>query len=193
MPISPLLSNFVLKKFDAYFERKNAKMIRYADDFVIFAKSESDCIDNFTDARRILNDIGHTIPDIGAGSKSIIRRPDEPIDFLGFDIIESGFNSYQLCIPSVAFDEMQKNLEKYSNFGYALKHHRTLESALISMNNMVQGYVAVYGMAANIGAFRDSARSRLSNNASKLLTEIFGKKAVQNLTGQHKRFLGLTY
>jgi hypothetical protein len=82
-----LLSNFVLRDFDRHFIGKHAKLVRYADDFVIFAGSEEECLDLLTEARSLLAAKGHGVPDPGPGSKTIIANPDEPIEFLGYDIV----------------------------------------------------------------------------------------------------------
>src|SRR5258708_38109396 len=41
-PISPLLANFFLEDFDTELEKSGRKLVRYADDFVILAKSEQE-------------------------------------------------------------------------------------------------------------------------------------------------------
>lgn len=86
MPLSPILSNFVLRDFDHFFEKIGVRLVRYADDFVLFAKTKSECEEFFPLTKEILKKKNHEIPDLVEGSKTIIRAPDEPIDFLGFDI-----------------------------------------------------------------------------------------------------------
>ena len=44
MPLSPILSNFVLRDFDAVMGSKRA-MVRYADDMLIFCNSRIECED----------------------------------------------------------------------------------------------------------------------------------------------------
>ena len=39
-PLSPLLANIYLNEFDWEMERRNVKMVRYADDIVVFARSK---------------------------------------------------------------------------------------------------------------------------------------------------------
>ena len=45
MPLSPFFANVVLKKFDRLFISKGIPIVRYADDFVVFANSEQQCLD----------------------------------------------------------------------------------------------------------------------------------------------------
>ena len=45
MPLSPLLSNFVLRSFDAAFAKAGFDMVRYADDLVVLCSSRTECED----------------------------------------------------------------------------------------------------------------------------------------------------
>ena len=41
-PISPLLANFFLEEFDRVLEQSGRKLVRYADDFLILARTRED-------------------------------------------------------------------------------------------------------------------------------------------------------
>jgi len=53
-PISPLLANIYLHAFDVRMTASGYGLVRYADDFVIFAKSEGEALEALTLAREIL-------------------------------------------------------------------------------------------------------------------------------------------
>jgi RNA-directed DNA polymerase len=53
-PISPLLANIYLHAFDVQMAASGYGLVRYADDFVIFAKSEGEALEALTLAREIL-------------------------------------------------------------------------------------------------------------------------------------------
>lgn len=53
-PISPLLANIYLHKFDVQIKAAGYGLVRYADDFVIFAKSEGEALEALNVARDIL-------------------------------------------------------------------------------------------------------------------------------------------
>ncbi len=53
-PISPLLANIYLHRFDVEMTAAGYGLVRYADDFVIFAKSESEATEALALARNIL-------------------------------------------------------------------------------------------------------------------------------------------
>jgi len=54
--ISPLFSNIYLHPFDTFLLEKNYGPVRYADDFVIFSKSEQQAQQAYRDARQFLGD-----------------------------------------------------------------------------------------------------------------------------------------
>ncbi|MGA8596014.1 MAG: reverse transcriptase/maturase family protein [Bryobacteraceae bacterium] len=43
MPLSPILSNFLLRDFDRAFAERSHALVRYADDLVVFASSRDEC------------------------------------------------------------------------------------------------------------------------------------------------------
>ena len=49
-PLSPILSNIILHELDKEMEKRGLKYVRYADDFSIYTKSQSE-------ARKVGNDI----------------------------------------------------------------------------------------------------------------------------------------
>jgi RNA-directed DNA polymerase len=53
-PLSPLLANLYLHRFDTAMGQAGYGLVRYADDFVIFAKSESEATAALTLARQVL-------------------------------------------------------------------------------------------------------------------------------------------
>lgn len=53
-PLSPLLSNILLDDLDQGLERRGLKFVRYADDFVIFVRSERSARRVFTSVQRYL-------------------------------------------------------------------------------------------------------------------------------------------
>lgn len=53
-PISPLLANFFLEDFDRELEKSGRKLIRYADDFVILARSAEDASQALAESERLL-------------------------------------------------------------------------------------------------------------------------------------------
>ncbi len=80
-PLSPLLANIYLHVFDEAMERAGYGLVRYADDFVIFAKSESEAESALQLASEILEgQLGLTLHP----EKTRIVSVDEGFGFLGY-------------------------------------------------------------------------------------------------------------
>lgn len=192
MPLSPLLSNFVLKKFDRHFERRKVRLIRYADDFVIFGKSEGDCWKYYNDTKNVLSEIGHEIPKVEENSKTIIREPNQPIDFLGLEITPNDKGiGYRINVPKAAFDEVKSRLQPFREFETAFHKYREFSRVIKKINNVIEGYINVYKMANNFNAFSDFAENCKLKTVRGLLISTFGKNIFSSLDAKRREFLGL--
>jgi RNA-directed DNA polymerase len=92
MPLSPILANLVLSKFDKRVERLGIKMVRYADDIVFFFDSKQGAKKGHEQIKLLLNSIDLTIPELQDNSKTQLIGPRDPIDFLGREIVRLGEN-----------------------------------------------------------------------------------------------------
>jgi len=85
-PLSPLLSNIVLDELDKELERRGLRFVRYADDMIIFVKSQKS-------AERVMRTVRRFIEEVLKlkvnSDKSGIRRPEE-LNFLGHKILRDG-------------------------------------------------------------------------------------------------------
>lgn len=80
-PLSPLLANVYLNALDAALVQAGYGLVRYADDFVIFTKSESEAEAALTLARHVLEDeLGLTLHP----EKTRVVSVDAGFEFLGF-------------------------------------------------------------------------------------------------------------
>lgn len=80
-PLSPLLANIYLHPFDKKMEQGRYGLVRYADDFVIFTKSESEAQTALALAQEMLEgELGLTMHP----EKTRIVTVDEGFEFLGF-------------------------------------------------------------------------------------------------------------
>src|SRR5699024_4581436 len=80
--LSPLLSNIMLNELDQELDKRGVRFVRYADDCVIFVKSE------FA-ARRVMRSVTRYIEqDLGLkvnATKSKVTKPENPeMKYLGF-------------------------------------------------------------------------------------------------------------
>jgi CRISP-associated protein Cas1 len=56
-PISPLLANFFLEDFDRELEKSGRKLVRYADDFLILARTQDDAAQALTHSGQLLQQV----------------------------------------------------------------------------------------------------------------------------------------
>lgn len=81
--ISPLLANIYLHHLDSFWVRKgyshNAKLVRYADDFVILCKGQTEFY--LSELRRLLTNLELELSDAKTG---VVESTQQGFDFLGF-------------------------------------------------------------------------------------------------------------
>lgn len=80
-PLSPVLSNLFLQRFDRDMELAGFRLIRYADDFVVLFRDEDD-EDGMSRVAASLSKLGLTLQ----ADKTYPVLPDRPIHFLGYTI-----------------------------------------------------------------------------------------------------------
>ena len=160
--ISPLLANLYLHHFDLSFHSDkdsplyfaNARLIRYADDFVVMArymgKRIIDWIENELENKRELT-INRT------KTKIVKMKKDEHFDFLGFNFRyvadRYGRNSKYLNItPSKkSIKNIRKKLETMTSQSYKVQLSLTIER----MNRVTVGWKNYFDYGYPRKAFRD--------------------------------------
>jgi group II intron reverse transcriptase/maturase len=85
-PLSPLLSNIVLDELDKELERRGHRFVRYADDMILFVKSEESAIRVMASVSRFIEDRLRLKVN---RDKSRICRPHE-LNYLGHTILGKG-------------------------------------------------------------------------------------------------------
>jgi len=79
-PVSPLLANIYLHRMDKALTQAGHGLVRYADDFVIFAKSEGEARQALALAEQVLAELGLTLHP----EKTRVVSVDDGFEFLGF-------------------------------------------------------------------------------------------------------------
>lgn len=82
MPLSPILSNFLLRDFDRAFSQRGHALLRYADDLAVFGSSRRECetIRDLTESELAKLKL-QLSPE-----KTEICGPHEPVEFLGMEL-----------------------------------------------------------------------------------------------------------
>lgn len=134
-PLSPLLSNILLDELDKELERRGHSFCRYADDFVIFVKSEKaaervfDSVVDFIE-RKLKLRINRT--------KSQITKYNR-LTFLGFGFLPG--KEARLKVPK----EIQKRFRKKAKLLFRMGKGRNLQRFIIdTLNPFLRGWATYY-------------------------------------------------
>lgn len=140
-PLSPVLSNIYLDKFDKELEERGLRFVRYADDSNLFVKSEMA-------ANRVMKSVTWWLErklflKVSA-SKTKIVRPRKS-NFLGFTFWKD--SSGWKCIPS-----KERKAKLYAKIKYILKRKhavsRPLSETFKQVNQVVKGWINYFRIGA---------------------------------------------
>jgi RNA-directed DNA polymerase len=98
-PLSPLLANILLDDFDKELERRGLHFVRYADDFLVFTKTEKSSLRVFASVERYLT---RKLKLVVNQAKSCVRSTNG-LEFLGYQF--TGYGGQRRV--------SQKNLDKF--------------------------------------------------------------------------------
>lgn len=79
--ISPILANIYLNELDWEFEKENIRFVRYADDFLLFAKTEEEVKIAGNVAKRVIIELGL---EVSLEKTKFVNFNDDDFNFLGF-------------------------------------------------------------------------------------------------------------
>lgn len=142
-PLSPLLANIYLTPFDKEMERRGRKFVRYADDIILFTKSE-------WAARRVLINTTRYLEKklkLKVNGEKSSARPAKGSDFLGFTFQttrgEEGARGR--CVPKDGKKEKLK-----AELKELTKRNRgvSLERVIREVNQTMKGWLAYYARAS---------------------------------------------
>lgn len=146
-PISVILSNIYLDKFDKELESRNLRFVRYADDCIIFVKSEMS-------ANRVMKSVTSWLErklflKVSA-TKTKVVRPTKG-QFLGFTFYKNGEN--WKCIPT---KDRKKRLYEKIKVVLSRRHAvaRPLSTTFTKVNQIVRGWIN-YFKVGSIKLFLD--------------------------------------
>ncbi|WP_078431839.1 group II intron reverse transcriptase/maturase [Metabacillus halosaccharovorans] len=132
--LSPLLSNIMLNELDKELESRGLQFVRYADDALIFVKSEKA-------ANRVMESIVRFIENklglIVNGEKSKISRPKD-LKFLGFGYYYDFKNvKYQVKPHSTSIQKFQRKLRKLTKRNWSV----SLDYRTLKLKQVILGWV----------------------------------------------------
>jgi RNA-directed DNA polymerase len=194
MPLSPILANLVLSEFDRRVEHRGMRMVRYADDIAIFFQTKKEAQEGHQFVSDSLASIKLTIPGLGNHSKTQLIGPDDPIDFLGREIVRVGADSR--AVWRVAQKQIRKitgKLEGEYTLQERLKVDSNFQETIIEVWDSISAYFAIYKGAYNYVSLDSALRASSRKIIGDIFLELFGARALDSITQEQKRFLGMSH
>ena len=190
MPVSPMLSNLLLRQFDIELGRKGILALRYADDIALFAKSRCEGEQGLSVVRSMLKSQKLNIPELAEGGKTTITEPLKAVEFLGVELRRVG-DRYELRAPNKTIAKVDRRLAEICNAEYCIKEKLTLPRILRSVESMLIGYDHALAIVSDHEEFKSRIRASGNQNIRQLLISIFGEKVVRELSPEKLAIIGI--
>lgn len=190
MPLSPVLANLVLSKFDLAVERRRIPMVRYADDLLLFFGSKEE-------ARRGQQFVEDQLARAGlklSQTKTTLHGPEKSIFFLGLEIAFLGsLSKYVARISPQQILRIRDRLETEYSYSNIVKSQdiKTLSDAVLSLSRSVAAYLGAYRQAENYVRLLSDLERTMKSVQLNLYMDIFGTDVIGNLDDAKKRFLSI--
>ncbi len=104
-PLSPILANILLDDFDKELEQRGLRFVRYADDFLVFTKTEKSALRVFASVERYLT---RKLKLVVNHAKSCVRSTDG-LEFLGYQF--TGYGG-QMRVSPKNFDKFKQRVRE---------------------------------------------------------------------------------
>lgn len=141
-PLSPLLSNVLLDDLDKELERRRLKFVRYADDFVIFVRSERSARRVFASVQRYLT---QHLKLVVNEQKSRVR-PARGCEFLGFAFVG---NRVTITVAPKKLKTFKRRIKELTGRSRGV----SMERRLSDLNRYVRGWIGYFGLARQFDEF----------------------------------------
>ncbi|TWU54863.1 Group II intron-encoded protein LtrA [Rubripirellula tenax] len=141
-PLSPLLANILLDDLDKELEQRGLPFVRYADDFIIFVKSEAAAHRVFGSVERYLQ---HTLKLIVNREKSYVRRADG-VEFVGYE-----FRGYggKICVS----EKKLRHFKRRASELLARKGGRSMVRRMAEFTQYARGWIGYFALEQRKSVF----------------------------------------
>lgn len=144
--ISPLLMNIYLDSFDQYMKSKGVRIVRYADDILIFGRTRYEAGQYKAMATAYLEgNLKLTINE----KKTRITNLREGISYLGFELHERGVS---------ISDKSKRKLKDRLRSLTPRSHGGSIKGYIVNLNSVLRGYCNYYRVGQSQRFFRDLMR-----------------------------------
>lgn len=141
-PLSPLLANIYLNEFDHEFENRGVKVIRYADDIVLLAKSQRATERLLeTSTRYLENELKLTVNKEKSKTVSVVAIRN--FKFLGF-ALGRGKNGYYIRAHAKSLKKAKQKLRELTSRSQG----RNVRVVMNNVKVFMTGWLAYFGIAS---------------------------------------------
>jgi len=141
-PLSPLLSNVLLDDLDKELERRGLRFVRYADDFMIFVRSERSAQRVFASVQRFLT---QRLKLVVNEQKSSVR-PAQGCEYLGFTFIGKRVT---IKVSPKKLKSFKRRIKELTGRSRGISMTRRLTD----LNRYVRGWIGYFGLARQFDEF----------------------------------------
>jgi hypothetical protein len=189
MPLSPILANLVLWKFDRFVERNKIPMVRYADDLLLFFGSKEEAKAGQRLVEEQLARAGLKL----SQTKTSLHGPRDNIRFLGFEIaFLEGLGKYVPRVSRLLIRKIRDRLESEYSYSSITKSTNTLGEVIVRLSRSVAAYLGAYHRAHDRPLLISELESSMNLIQLNLYSDIFGADAIEQLDESARRFLGIS-
>lgn len=190
MPVSPMLSNLLLKSFDEHLEKRGIVAVRYADDIAIFAHSNRECLDALAIVQEGLATLDLQIPGLEEDGKTNILGPSEVAEFLGVEIRRAGAE-YKLFAPAKKLDKIETVMADMVQINTCIERKRNIGQVVRALDSFTIGHAASMSVLDDGGAFMARLEAIKQRQLRELLVNLVGIDVVDNLSADHLSIFGV--
>jgi retron-type reverse transcriptase len=191
MPLSPILSNLVLAGFDHACGRSNKKILRYADDLILFGDSKAEVEDGFQFLATELGKVKHTLP-LPGSPKTEYVPPKMGVEFLGLEIVHRETVGRYVCrIPKTSRKKILSDIADKSALNKSIENKMNFGDACRRLGGLPSAYRSAFRQAEDWDGFEPEVRQACNKALRKLFIDIFGVSAVSALSMEYQIFLGI--
>ena len=178
------LANLFLWQFDQAAIKRELAMVRYADDLIFFAASQTECEQIHDFCEHELEKIELHIDPIDQG-KTIASKPDQAVEFLGISIDPSG-TGYVPNIPEKKINNCRSELMSLGNIDSLIEQKITISTLMQKLNGKIAGWTEAYRYCENLERFEHVLKSSRRKAIETVFTSGLGMSA---LTTSQRQFL----
>ncbi len=194
MPLSPILANLVLSEFDSRMEHLGMKMVRYADDIAAFFETKEEAQKGHKIISETLARISLSIPGISDVSKTQLLGPDDPIDFLGREIVRVGTDKQAVWrVAKKQIRKIVRKLEEEYTIHARMKADSNFQETVIDVWDSISAYFTIYKGAYNFVSLDSALRETSRKIIGDIFLDLFGEQALSRLTSEQRKFLGMSH